>query len=100
MQRLIEWRIDSQRMDKRLLLESIEKEERIERAKELRAAHKLGLSTRVTDMEWSTEEDVIEVDWVEEETEEHAFLTVLMEQLELGFEMETCTDDMLEDDFD
>ena len=51
-------------------------------------------------MEWSTEEDVMEVDWVEEETKEHAFLTVLMEQLELGFEMEMCTDDMLEDDFD
>ena len=51
-------------------------------------------------MEWNTEDDVMEVDWLEEETKEHAFLTVLMEQLELGFEMETCTDDMLEDDFD
>ena len=79
MQRLIEWRIDSQRMDERLLLESIEKEERIERAMELKAAHKLGLSTRVTDMDWSTEDNVMEVDWLEEETKEHAFLTVLME---------------------
>ena len=100
MQRLIEWRIDSQRMDERLLLESIEKEERIERAKMLGTAHKLGHLSRVTDMEWSTEEDVMEMDWMEEETREHAFLTVLMEQLELGFEMETRTEDMLEDDCD
>jgi hypothetical protein len=46
-----------------------------------------------------TETDGMEVDWLEEETQEHAFLTVLMEQLELGFSLETCMDDMLEDDF-
>jgi hypothetical protein len=48
-------------------------------------------------MDWSTE--AMEVDWLEEETQEHAFLTVLIEQLELDFEMETCTDDTLEEDF-
>jgi hypothetical protein len=100
MQRLIEWRIESQRMDERLLLESIEKEERRERVKKLIAAHLNGPKTRVTEMDWSTEDDVMEVDWLEEETQEHAFLTVLMEQLDLGFEMETCKDDMLEEDFD
>ena len=33
MQRLVGWRMESQRMDERLLLESIEKEERLERVK-------------------------------------------------------------------
>ena len=40
-------------------------------------------------MDWCTEDDGMEVDWLEEETQEHAFLTVLMEQLELGFSLET-----------
>jgi hypothetical protein len=38
MQRLIEWRIYALRMDERLLLESIEKEERLERYKKLKTA--------------------------------------------------------------
>ena len=39
-QRQIEWRMDNQRMDERVVLESIRKEERLERAGKLRTALK------------------------------------------------------------
>ena len=91
MQRLVGWRIESQRMDERLLLESIEKEERLERVKELRKAHQEAYRVKDMAMDWSTEseEEGMEVDWVEEETKEHAFRTIMMEKLEMGFGMNT-----------
>ena len=57
MQRLVGWRIESQRMDERLLLESIEKEERLERVKELRKAHQEAYRVKDMAMDWSTESE-------------------------------------------
>ena len=80
--------MESQRMDERLLLESIEKEERLEQVKKLKKADLIAYKEKDVEMDWSTEvDDEMEIDWVKEETQEHAFLTVLMEKLEMGFEM-------------
>ena len=52
-------------------------------------------------MDWSTEvDDEMEIDWVKEETQEHAFLTVMMEKLEMEFEMSTCMEVVLDDSID
>ena len=45
MQKLIEWRIDSQKMEARLLLESIRKEERLEMLGRLQDALRIQLKT-------------------------------------------------------
>ena len=102
MQRLVGWRIESQRMDERLLLESIEKEEGLERVKGLRKAHQEAYRVKDMAMDWSTEseEEGMEVDWVEEETKEHAFLTIMMEKLEMGFKMNTYMEVELDDSID
>ena len=86
-------------MDERLLLESIEKDDRLERVKELRKAHQGTYRCKDIEMDWSTEneEEGMEVDWVEEETQEDAFLTVMMEKLEMGFKMNTFMEVGLDD---
>jgi hypothetical protein len=58
MQRLVGWRMESQRMDERLLLESIEKEARLERVKELRKAHQGTYRCKDIEMDWSTENEM------------------------------------------
>ena len=89
-------------MDERLLLESIEKEERLERVKKLRKAHQGAYRGMDIEMDWSNgnEEEGMEVDWVKEETQEHAFLTVMMEKLEMGFEKNTYMEVGLDDSID
>ena len=86
-QRLIEWRMDNQRMDERITLESIRKEERLERVEKLQAALKTRRETvRDDEMEWMTEDNVeMDMDWCVLESREHAYLANLLESLEMGF---------------
>ena len=88
-QRLIEWRMDNQRMDERVVLEFIRKEERLEKIEKLKEA--LGTKSEMVgndrmQMEWMVEEDVeIDMDWWVVESREDAYLADLMESLEMGF---------------
>ena len=63
MQRLVGWRMEAQRMDERLLLESIEKEERLERVKKLKTAQLLDCKEKDVEMDWNTKgDDEMDVD--------------------------------------
>jgi hypothetical protein len=70
-QRLIEWRIEAHRMDERLLLESIEKEERLEGATKLKT-QLIGHREKDIEMDWRAEDDCMEVDWLEAVTQEQS----------------------------
>ena len=58
-QRLIEWRMDNQKMDERVVLESIRREERLERAGKLQDA--------LRNQQKVVKDDEMEIDWMIEE---------------------------------
>ena len=73
-QRIIEWRMDNQRMDERITLESIRKEERLERVEKLQDALRTRReASRDDEMEWMTKDNVeIDMEWCMVESREHA----------------------------
>ena len=80
MQKLIEWRIDSQKMEERLLLESMRKEERLEMVGRLKDALRSKVKTGNVDMmeiDIQTEDDIeMDMDWCIVETKEHAYVQI------------------------
>lgn len=92
-QRLIQWRMDNQRMDERVVLESIERDERLERVGKLQTALKKSRKAiKDDDMEtgeMAEEEVEMYEDWGVMESKEHAYLTNLLEGLEMGFDTDT-----------
>ena len=61
-QRLIEWRMDNQRMVERIVLESIRREERLERAGKLQDA--------LRNQQKVVKDDEMEIDWMIEGDDE------------------------------
>ena len=61
-QRLIEWRMDNQRMVERIVLESIRREDRLQRAGNLQDA--------LRHQQKVVKDDKMEIDWIIEEEDE------------------------------
>ena len=98
-QRIITWRMDTQRLDEQLLVAAMLKEERLSKCN---MEQKKFLSKRML------KDDRVEpMDWLEEEMIEHEYIGGLMEKLELGMyeqldvgrdeEMKDGTDDCMDD---
>ena len=85
--------MDNQRMEERVVLESIQKDERLEIAGKLQTVLKQNMkANKDEDMEteeMAEEEVEMYEDWGVMESKEHAYLTELMESLEMRFEKDT-----------
>ena len=102
MQRMVLWRVESQRMEEQFLMECMMKEERLARGRKRKNEI---LNSRM-DVDVPEIEIDTDMDWMQDEKKEHVFLSEMLEMLELGFsqdvpmkdidEEKECFDDILE----
>ena len=77
---MVLWRIESQRMEEKFLMECMMKDERLARGRKRK--NEILNSLMEVDV---PEEIEIDMEWIHDEKEEHIFLSEMLEMLELGF---------------
>ena len=84
---MVLWRIESQRMEEKFLMECMMKEERLARGSKRKEEFLNSL------MEVDVPEEIeIDMEWIHDEKEEHIFLSEMLEMLELGFSQDVPMD--------